>query len=216
MRADRSKVVNLFSKMPEISEDIFNPRKPPVKQRRKQPQNSKGTANANNRARMMEKLEEERYHEFNEKDWFQYYVMKAEEHGIKYLVRNYAKEYTILKSILNELDWTELKLMIDFLYDSDQDIHPKQTLGIWILSKGWINSVYQSSLLWKDGKYRPKSAPTHNREWIAEASTKTKPSNSGLRYGKPIRDKGDDEVAPKPKAPEGKKKKSRITLGRKK
>src|SRR5699024_4581924 len=92
----------------------------------------------------------------------------------------------------------ELKLMIDFVWDSDQDIVDKQTMGIWVLSKGWINSIYQNALLWQDGKYKPKSAPTHNREWIAEASTK----KGGLAYGKPIRsdeeeDEPEEEIKPR-------------------
>jgi hypothetical protein len=62
----------------------------------------------------------------------------------------------------------------------------KKTVGIWILSKGWINSVYQNTILWKEGKYKPKTAPKRNREWqpeTAEASKKI--SVAGLAYGKP-------------------------------
>lgn len=209
MRADRSKVVDLFSSSPIVSDVVFNSRNTVPSNKKKQTQ-SKGVANANNRARMLAKMNEELFDEFNEKDWFQYFVLKAEEQGVKYLVRNYAKDYTIIKSLQSELEWHEIKLMIDFVWESNQDIVEKQTMGVWILSKGWINSIYQNSLLWKDGKYKPKSAPSRNREWVAEASTKST-SNSGLRYGKPIK----DEDEPKQEQPTNAKR-SKITLGRNK
>lgn len=185
-RADRSKVIDLFSE--EFEPVVAKTRSTKPKQKKSTTQ-SKGVANQKNREHMMSLLEDESYGEFNEKDWFQYFILKGEEQGVKYLARNYAKDYTIIKSILSELSWVELKLMIDFVWESNQDIQPKQTLGIWIMSKGWINTIYQNSLLWRDGKYRPKSAPTHNREWIAEASTKSSESIGGLSYGKPIKEK---------------------------
>lgn len=213
MRADRSKATDLFV-LPGAVPDIFNVQsdrntKPSPKSKGTQ---SKGIANANNRSRMMSKLEDELFNEFDEKDWFQYFVLKAEEQGVKYLVRNYAKDYTIIKSILSELTWDELRTMIDFVWESNQDIVEKRTMGIWVLSKGWINSIYQNSILWKEGKYKPKSAPNRNREWVAEASSKPVTENKGLKYGKPIKDSGEDvPVAEEPTAP----RKPRITLGRK-
>lgn len=189
LRADRSITVDLFSD--NVFETVRDNSKAP-KQNRKKTQ-STGDINKNNKARMLEKLEDERFADFNEKDWFQYFVHKGAEHGVRYLVRNYAKDYTILKSIMTEMTWVELKLMIDFVWDSPQDIMDKQTVGIFILSKGWINTIYQNSILWRDGKYKPKHAPTHNREWVAEASTKS----SGITYGKPIRD--DEDEIPKEK-----------------
>ena len=189
MRADRSKVVDLFAvEFDHVSSKPTAPKKKSGK--------ATGKSNTNNKARMLAKLELEDYASFDEKDWFQYFVFKAEENGVKYLARNYAKDYTIIKSILSELAWTELKLMIDFIWDSNQDIHPKQTVGIWIISKGWINTIYQNALLWQDGKYRPKTAPTHNREWIAEASSKP---STGIEYGKPVKDSSEPQQKIKPK-----------------
>lgn len=213
MKADRSKATDLFALPGGLNVDIFNVTSDRnTKPSQKSKTQSKGIANANNRARMLEKLEDELFNEFNEKDWFQYFVMKAEEHGIKYLVRNYAKDYTIIKSILNELSWDELKTMIDFVWDSNQDIVDKRTVGIWVLSKGWINTIYQNSVLWKEGQYKPKSAPSRNREWVAEASSKPVETNKGLKYGKPIKEEKEAEVEKETSVIP---KKSRITLGRK-
>lgn len=214
MKADRSKAMDLFV-LPVID---LNERKP---MRNTKPSNkgtqSKGVANANNRSRMMEKLEDERFMDFDEKDWFQYFVLKAQEQGVKYLVRNYAKDYTIIKSILSELTWDELKTMIDFVWESDQDIVDKRTVGIWILSKGWINTIYQNSVLWKDGQYKPKSAPSRNREWVAEASSKPVVKSNGIKYGKPIRDdeEEEEETVPEKSVIKTAPKKTKITLGRK-
>lgn len=212
MKADRSKAMDLFV-LPVIDLNAGKSSRSSKPSTKKGTQ-SKGVANANNLTRMMEKLEDERFMDFDEKDWFQYFVLKAKEQGVKYLVRNYAKDYTIIKSILSELTWDELKTMIDFVWESDQDIVDKRTVGIWILSKGWINTIYQNSVLWKDGQYVPKSAPSRNREWVAEASSKPVVKSNGLKYGKPIRDE-EEEVIPEKAVTTTAPKKTKITLGRK-
>lgn len=184
MKPDKSKIYDLFeTDLTPVS------RKPPITNKKK----PTGKANEHNKSRFMMKLEDELYSEFDYKDWFQYFVHKADTHGIRYITRNYAKEYAIIKSILNEMSWTELKDMIDFVFDSNQDIVEKRTVGLWILSKGWINSIYQNTILWKEGKYKPKTAPKRNREWqpeVAEASVK----KSGLTYGKPVREDKEDSI----------------------
>lgn len=191
MRPDRSKVIDLFAN----DLDVIRPT--PIKQAgKKAPE--KGKANDNNKARFLAKLEDELFHDFDYKDWFQYFVHKAQSHNVRYITRNYAKEYAILKSIMDEMSFVEIKDMIDFVFDSNQDMVEKRTVGIWILSKGWINSVYQNSVLWKEGKYKPKTAPKRNREWqpeVAEASRK----DAGISYGKPIRSTTEEKPAGKKK-----------------
>lgn len=181
MRPDRSKIVDLFET--DLGERIT-----PNKRMTNSGKKPTGKANDNNKERFLRKLEDELYSQFDYKDWFQYFVHKASLQGVRYITRNYAKEYAIIKSILNEMTWVELKNMIDFVFESDQDIVEKRTVGIWILSKGWINSIYQNMTLWMEGTYKPKTAPKRNREWqpeVAEASRKE--SVTGLSYGKPIR-----------------------------
>ena len=192
MRPDRSKVVDLFST------DLFEaPIKTPIK--RPQNRNNKVKATDSNKARFLLKLSEGEFNAFDHKDWFNYFCYKASEHGVKYITRNYAKEYAIIKSIMGEMSYTELKDMIDFVFDSPQDIVEKQTVGLWILSKGWINTIYQNTLLWKQGKYKPKTPQKRNREWqpeLAEASRK----DSGISYGKPIRESEEPAKAKKGKS----------------
>lgn len=192
-RADRSKVIDLFE---TDVEEIVTPTTRMANKTK--PKQEKGKANENNKARFLLKLEAEQYNEFDYKDWFQYFVHKAQSQGVRYITRNYAKEYAIIKSILNEMSWVDLKNMIDFVFDSPQDIVDKRTVGLWVLSKGWINSIFQNTQLWINGKYKPKSAPLHNREWVAEASSKK--SGTGLVYGKPLKDEDEEiESSPTPK-----------------
>jgi hypothetical protein len=204
VRPDRNKIVDIFSS----EEEIVTPTKRHTS-RKKQPE--KPTVMQSQKERFLHKLKEEEFSAFDHKDWFQYFVHKAQGQGIRYLTRNYAKEYAIIKSIMNELPWTDLKNMIDFVFDSNQDIVDKRTVGLWILSKGWINTVFQSTQLWLDGDYKPKTAPKHNREWKAEASRKS--SGTGLHYGKPIKDDEDDEIGkPKRKIKRKKKPSGDITI----
>jgi hypothetical protein len=105
VRPDRSKVVDLFE---SDVEEIFNPNRKPVKSKSK----STGKANDTNKEKFMLKLAEEQYHEFDYKDWFHYFVYKASMQNVRYITRNYAKEYAILKSIMGDV-YTELKDMID-------------------------------------------------------------------------------------------------------
>ena len=186
MRPDRSKIIGLFEN--DLGDTI--PIKKSPKSNPKKPTNT----NLKNKERFMQKLEDEEFEYFDHKDWFQYFVHKASEQGVKYITRNYAKEYAIIKSILNEMSWLELKDMIDFIFDSNQDMIEKRTVGVWILSKGWINSVYQNTILWKEGKYKPKTAPKRNREWQGVKEASSKKSGTGLNYGKPVREEEDEPV----------------------
>lgn len=174
MRPDRSKVVNLFDKSDIV--DFSATRMKPKTQKKAE----KKTASQKNKERFELKLQEGTLHEFDYKDWYQYFVMKFEEQegSARFLQGNCAKDYAVIKSILNNLSWSDLKDMIDFVFDSGQDIVDTRTVGVWIISKGWLQTIYQNTQLWKAGDYKPKNAPKRNREWVAEASEKPKKSDS--------------------------------------
>jgi hypothetical protein len=169
-------------------------KKPPVTEKKKAANNAEG--------RFTRKLEEELFTEFDHKDWLDYFKHKYREMGSRYFVGDYVKEYSVFKSLMKELHWDAIKLMIDFLFDSDQDIVDKRTLSVYHLSKGWINTIYQNSLLWKDGDYRPRSAknnpPKRNREWQEPVAASRKDAGAGIHYGKPVRD-DDEPEDPQPK-----------------
>ncbi|AEZ50510.1 hypothetical protein F400_gp063 [Bacillus phage BCD7] len=174
MRPDRSKVVNLFDKKDIV--DFSAQRMQPKKKAEKK------TANQKNKEKFQARLDEGEFHEFDHKDWYQYFVMKFEEQGSRYIQTNYARDYAIIKSVLDNMGWSNLKDMIDFVFDSGQDITDTRTVGVWIISKGWLQSIYQNTQLWKAGEYKTKNAPKRNREWIAEASEKPK-NDDALELG---------------------------------
>lgn len=150
---------------------------------------SKKAKNSKAKDEFLNRLEDGLFNEFTKKDWLMYWQHKAEQYGVKYIIMkgNYPKEYAILGSIMDNFPVDEVKLMIDFLWDCEHDIHPKKTMGTWILSKGWINGVYQSAIQWRDGEYKTQAElkrqayqqPTRNREWVSdtEQTTNTKSSS---------------------------------------
>jgi len=199
-KVDKAQIMELFetSDFETAPSKIMRKRPNTGTPKKAESSSPKVTAMQNNKMRFDAKLENEAFNEFDHKDWFQYFLMKCNEQGIKYLVRNYAKDYAVIKSIMNELSPSMIKNMMDFLFDSDQDMIDKRTIGIWALSKGWINSVYQNTLLWIDGDYTPKRGAKRNREWTSQAAEASrKDSGTGITYGKPIKD--NDEVEDKPK-----------------
>lgn len=138
------------------------------------------------------KLEDEKFSEFNSTDWIMYFSNKyqeATEH--EYIIigkTSWFKEHAIYKSLIKEMAPQDIKLMIDFLFDSEQDIKPKAQSGSYLLSQAWLQSVYSSAKLWQRGEYkstaqiqrdRYKSAvpEKRNREWTREPKD-IKPTNA--------------------------------------
>jgi len=117
-----------------------------------------------------QKLNEGLFDEFVWKDWKEYFILKANQHGVtKYRGGDARKESGILKSIMTEFSPNEIKEMIDFVWDCDEHnlVPHKSTMGIWILSKGYLNSVVQLLILWKkEGTLKPKqNRPLTESKW---------------------------------------------------
>lgn len=131
-------------------------------------------------------LKNEEFHKFSPKDWITYYSERFHEtFGSKYLSSG-VKDSAIMKSLLANLDWEDVKLMIDFVFDCDHDLFNTRQLGIFAFSKGWLNQTYQSAQEWQAGTYVKKSdlrkLPRRNREWNV-ASPKVE-----VTHGEPNRD----------------------------
>jgi cation transport regulator ChaB len=135
--------------------------------------------------RFLKKLEEEMYSEFNNTDWILYFKKKyRESNNREYtLVGDVAwrNERSIYNSVMKKFAPRDIKLMIDFLFDSDQDIMPKVQVGAFMLSSKWIDGVYRDATLWRDGLYVSKAqyraqqniTPKRNREWIPSTEEDT-------------------------------------------
>lgn len=109
------------------------------------------------------------YHKFNAKDWITYYSRRFKDtFNVRYMSSG-VKDSAVMKSLLQNLDWEEIKLMIDFVFDCDHDLYNARQIGIFAFSKGWLNATYQSAHEWQAGTYKKKSEmrklPRRNREW---------------------------------------------------
>lgn len=126
------------------------------------------------------KLQDELFSEFTSTDWIYYFQMKYEEANSRgYAIvgkKAWATEHAIYKSVMKDYTPRDIKLMIDFIFDSNQDIMPKLQAGGFLLSSKWVQGIYQNSLLWQTGDYKSRadinkekyqaSIPKkRNREW---------------------------------------------------
>lgn len=108
--------------------------------------------------------------DFGTQDLMYYFREKARESGIKYVISNMKRDMGIFKRLLKDYTPSEVCLMIEFLFTSNQDYLDKTSLQPTILVSGWCNKIYQDSLLWLEDKYVPgrksySSSKTSNREW---------------------------------------------------
>ena len=104
---------------------------------------------------------------FTASDLVFFFVEKAKEAGVKYVVPNMAKECGMFKNFLKKYTSKEICLMIEFVFNSNQDYLDKSTFSPSLLVSAWCNTIYRDSMLWVDDKYRPKNS---NREWSGEAT----------------------------------------------
>ena len=73
----------------------------------------------------------------------------------------------------------EICVMIEFLYESDQDYLEKDRLSPNLLASQWVNTIYADMQLWVKDKYVPRSVQAkkknnvRQREWDKDVA-KTK------------------------------------------
>ena len=86
---------------------------------------------------------------FTARDMVSLFAQTAREQGIKYII-NWGRDVSMVKKLLEntELDKMDIVRMIEFLFYSDQDYLDKSSIGPSILTSGWMNKIYQDSLLW--------------------------------------------------------------------
>lgn len=169
MKPDRSKTVDVFTKFSDFLDST-------IEAKENAPVQPKNLSNKAFQA-FITKLNNEQFDEFNHKDWLSYFIHKGKSKGMRY-IPNYIKDAAVLKSLMSNFEPTDIKNMIDFIFDSNQDIVDRRTVGIWALSGGWTNTIYQNSQLWINGEYTSKKTLTKkpNREY--KESSKLKPLNT--------------------------------------
>lgn len=133
--------------------------------------------------KFLNKLNSERFQDFDKGDWLMYFQMKYKEaNGIGYQIKGqqmYIKHHSVIKSLVKNYTPNDIRSMIDFLFTSEQDLFDKGQITVFHLSAGFLPSVYQSTQLWIIGKYKPKSQmykdrvkkTQRTREWTGTNST---------------------------------------------
>lgn len=119
------------------------------------------------------KYNNQKYDMFTSTDWILYFQLKAEEQSFTYRPQSYRNDHCVLKSIMTKYKPSEIKDMIDFIWESKHDLRPKYQCGIYLLSKKWIASVWNYTQAWKAGEYLNNSQwqnkkfkkPKRRREW---------------------------------------------------
>ena len=122
------------------------------------------------------------FNEFDKYDWMEYFKYKAKKHSINYRWNNYMKESQVMAGLIKRFEASEIKLMIDFLWDCNHEMFVGKVLGIYMLSEAWgsQNSRFQNALLWRDGKFKTerqlkremKNDNSRNRNWVADDGQK--------------------------------------------
>lgn len=139
--------------------------------------------------KFLTKLDEELFSDFTSTDWIMYFQKKYEDCNRRgYAIvgqKAWSVEHGIYKSLMKDYAPRDIKLLIDFIFDSNQDVMPKIQAGSYLLSKNWIQGMYQNATLWQTGDYRNKaeinkqkynaSIPEkRNREWVPEKEQEIK------------------------------------------
>lgn len=152
-----------------------------MKPKKETPLKKSETKISASKRRFLFKLENELFSEFTSTDWIMYFQKKYQEaNGRSYVIagkKAWSIEHSIYKSLMKDFSPKDIKLLIDFIFDSNQDIKPKLQAGSYLFSAKWIQGIYQSALLWQTGDYKTKAeinkeryqssiSEKRNREWI--------------------------------------------------
>lgn len=125
-----------------------------------------------------EKLNKREFDKFSSRDLLFYFKDKAKVNGIKFVstIQNDIRYMNNLKQARKNYEVAELMVMMEFLFDSEQDYLDKHTLHPGIFVTSWVNTIYRDTELWIDDKYVPRSKKLNskkvkleefkkNREW---------------------------------------------------
>ena len=93
---------------------------------------------------------------YTAEDFLKYWKSKAKSRDVNYVTVKY-KDKAILKSLLKNFSCVEIKMMMDYLWDSGEPINlkdgklPYPSYGLFLLSGGFLSPIYNRAKWWKDG-----------------------------------------------------------------
>lgn len=106
------------------------------------------------------KLSREDYHEFTAKDWITYFQSKAKQFSPgEYKEHKYARK--IIAKLMKDYSPKDVKNMIDFVFSDAQDKVDRRVVNMGILSQDWLNYIYNSSILWREGTLTKQTVREH-------------------------------------------------------
>lgn len=109
------------------------------------------------------------------RDLVYYFREIAQENGYKYVISNIKKDMHIMKVLRENYSNKEICVMIEFLYESEQDYLAKDRLSPNLLASQWVNTIYADSQLWLNDEYTIKSKKKFkSTEWDKKDSETTK------------------------------------------
>lgn len=132
-----------------------------TKQRRKQP------SYYDVYKRKMEHLTDANVDKLTTRDLVYHFREKSVESGNNYVIANFKRDMGVVKKAVTRYSIREVLLMIEFLFDSEQDYLDCRTLQPTILVTNWTNTLISDAEDWLEDRYIPRSKKKHSkREWV--------------------------------------------------
>lgn len=120
----------------------------------------------------IDNLTEDNIDELTTRDLVYHFRDKAHEAGSRYVISNFKRDMGVMKKVRERYSIREVLLMIEFMFESEQDYIDKIHAQPTILVSNWTNTILPDAELWIEGKYIPRSKKKHSkREWSGEKST---------------------------------------------
>ena len=111
----------------------------------------------------VEAIESNCFDNLTYKDWYAYFVSEAKKLGVEYFSdKNLkTKEYSVLKSLMSNYHPALIKAMIQFVWQGNHRLMEKNSINIFILSKGFLKTVVPKAEEWMQGNrnYRSECDP---------------------------------------------------------
>lgn len=110
-------------------------------------------------------------------DFMVFFKVKSEEVNSRY-VPSQGRDLGALKRLQKHFTNEEIAVMIEFLFDSDQNYLDKLTIRPTVLISGWQTTIFNDSQLWLDDKYFPKPKYTKKEKPKREFKEKITEDNN--------------------------------------
>ena len=127
---------------------------------------SKSSRSSNTYKKSPQELFIEKYYDlennidsFGTSDILYFFVQKASERGVKYVIANFAKDMTCAKKLLSNYTPREVCLMIEFLFESGQTYLDMRKTTPAILLTGWCNRIVADTQDYLDGTFKSSTRP---------------------------------------------------------